>query len=118
DPMNNPNATSDPYKTLFVGRLNYLTTESMLHKVFSQYGTIKDLKIVKDQHGNPKGYAFIEYNSESSLKYAYKKSKDLKIDGCKIKVDVERGRTIEGWRPRRLGGGLGRRRKEKKPSKN
>src|SRR5437763_95237 len=37
------------------------------------------------------------------------------LDGCdgirikdrRIKVDVERGRTVKGWRPRRLGGGLG-----------
>ncbi|KAI1122710.1 U1 small nuclear ribonucleoprotein of 70kDa MW N terminal-domain-containing protein [Nemania abortiva] len=37
------------------------------------------------------------------------------LDGCdgirikdrRIKVDVERGRTVKGWKPRRLGGGLG-----------
>ncbi len=26
---------------------------------------------------------------------------------ARIKVDVERGRTVKGWKPRRLGGGLG-----------
>lgn len=30
-----------------------------------------------------------------------------KIEGRRIKVDVERGRTVEGWKPRRLAGGLG-----------
>src|SRR5437667_1350263 len=37
------------------------------------------------------------------------------LDGCdgirikdrRIKVDVERGRTVKGWKPRRMGGGLG-----------
>jgi U1 small nuclear ribonucleoprotein 70kDa len=29
------------------------------------------------------------------------------ILGKKILVDVERGRTVRGWKPRRLGGGLG-----------
>src|SRR5215472_14665792 len=27
--------------------------------------------------------------------------------GKRILVDVERGRTVRGWKPRRLGGGLG-----------
>lgn len=34
-----------------------------------------------------------------------------KIDGRRVVVDVERGRTVKGWRPRRLGGGLGGTRK-------
>ena len=34
----------------------------------------------------------------------------MRIDGRKIFVDVERGRTVDGWRPRRLGGGAGSRR--------
>lgn len=29
------------------------------------------------------------------------------IDDAKILVDFERGRTVEGWVPRRFGGGLG-----------
>lgn len=31
----------------------------------------------------------------------------MAIRGRKVIVDVERGRTVKGWRPRRLGGGLG-----------
>ncbi|ORZ11786.1 U1 small nuclear ribonucleo protein of 70kDa MW N terminal-domain-containing protein, partial [Lobosporangium transversale] len=31
----------------------------------------------------------------------------IKILGRRIVVDVERGRTVKGWRPKRLGGGLG-----------
>ncbi|KAK2153456.1 hypothetical protein LSH36_296g01008 [Paralvinella palmiformis] len=42
---------------------------------------------------------------------AYKHADGKKIDGRRVLVDVERGRTIKGWRPRRLGGGLGGTRK-------
>merc|ERR1712224_531109 len=35
----------------------------------------------------------------------------LKINGRRVLVDVERGRTVRGWLPRRLGGGLGGTRK-------
>ena len=38
---------------------------------------------------------------------AYKQADGKKIENRRIVVDVERGRTVKGWRPRRLGGGLG-----------
>ncbi|KAK6311319.1 hypothetical protein J4Q44_G00169830 [Coregonus suidteri] len=38
---------------------------------------------------------------------AYKHADGKKIDGRRVLVDVERGRTVKGWQPRRLGGGLG-----------
>ncbi|KAI0249864.1 hypothetical protein BJV78DRAFT_632721 [Lactifluus subvellereus] len=38
---------------------------------------------------------------------AYKESDGLQIMGKRILVDVERGRTVRGWKPRRLGGGRG-----------
>ncbi len=43
----------------------------------------------------------------------------MRIEGRKIFVDVERGRTVDGWRPRRLGVGAGTRRllpAKKKPA--
>merc|ERR1712110_90864 len=55
----------------------------------------------------PRGYAFIEYEHERDLKNAYKQGDGKKIDGRRVMVDVERGRTVEGWLPRRLGGGRG-----------
>lgn len=42
------------------------------------------------------------------MRAAWKDADAKKINGRRIVVDVERGRTVEGWRPRRLGGGLGR----------
>ena len=39
--MNNSAATSDPYKTLFVGRINYDTSESKLRREFETYGAVK-----------------------------------------------------------------------------
>ncbi|KAI3837526.1 hypothetical protein MKX03_032250, partial [Papaver bracteatum] len=41
DPSNDPNVTGDPYKTLFVARLNYETTEHIIKREFESYGTIK-----------------------------------------------------------------------------
>ena len=45
------------------------------------------------------------------LSAAFKQADGKKIDGRRVLVDVERGRTVNGWLPRRLGGGLGGTRK-------
>ena len=36
---------------------------------------------------------------------AYKHADGKKIDGKRVVVDVERGRTVKSWKPRRLGEG-------------
>ena len=40
----------------------------------------------------------------------------MHIMGKRVLVDVERGRTVRGWKPRRLGGGLGGRPKPEPPA--
>ncbi|XP_045066767.1 U1 small nuclear ribonucleoprotein 70 kDa [Coregonus clupeaformis] len=108
DPHNDPNAQGDAFKTLFVARVNYDTTESKLRREFEVYGPIKRIYIVYNKRsGKPRGYAFIEYEHERDMHSAYKHADGKKIDGRRVLVDVERGRTVKGWQPRRLGGGLG-----------
>ncbi|XP_060945321.1 U1 small nuclear ribonucleoprotein 70 kDa [Limanda limanda] len=108
DPHNDPNAQGDAFKTLFVARVNYDTTESKLRREFEVYGPVKRIYIVYNKRtGKPRGYAFIEYEHERDMHSAYKHADGKKIDGRRVLVDVERGRTVKGWQPRRLGGGLG-----------
>ncbi|KAG4987913.1 hypothetical protein AAZX31_11G065500 [Glycine max] len=108
DPHNDPNVSGDPYKTLFVAKLSYETTESRIKREFESYGPIKRVRLVADKDINkPRGYAFIEYLHTRDMKAAYKQADGRKIDGRRVLVDVERGRTVPNWRPRRLGGGLG-----------
>jgi len=108
DPHSTDETTSDPFKTLFVSRINYYTSESKLRREFEQYGPIKSIKMItgKDS-GKPKGYCFIEFEQEKDMHSAYKHADGKKIDGRRVLVDVERARTVKGWLPRRLGGGLG-----------
>lgn len=108
DPQEIKNATEDPFKTLFVARVNYDSSESKLRREFEIYGPIKKIVMIHDQEsGKPKGYAFIEYEHERDMHAAYKHADGKKIDGKRVLVDVERARTVKGWLPRRLGGGLG-----------
>ncbi|XP_068653764.1 U1 small nuclear ribonucleoprotein 70 kDa isoform X1 [Aristolochia californica] len=108
DPSKDPNITGDPYKTLFVARLNYETTEHRIKREFEAYGPIKRVRLVTDKETNkPRGYAFVEYMHTRDMKTAYKQADGRKLDNRRVLVDVERGRTVANWRPRRLGGGLG-----------
>uniref|UniRef100_A0A915D3B5 U1 small nuclear ribonucleoprotein 70 kDa n=1 Tax=Ditylenchus dipsaci TaxID=166011 RepID=A0A915D3B5_9BILA len=114
NPVENEKATQDPYKTLFVSRINYETSASKLRREFKKFGDIRKVVMVSDRSGKPRGYAFIEYAHKSDMSYAYKKADGIKIDGRRVLVDYERGRTQKSWLPRRLGGGKGDTRKARK----
>lgn len=102
-----PKHTEDAYKTLFVGRISYDTTDRKLKREFERYGPVKSLRMVEDEEGRPRGYAFVEFEREADMRAAYKQGDGQKIDGRRVLVDVERGRTVREWRPRRFGGGMG-----------
>lgn len=107
DPRGNSKGLGDPFKTLFVARINYETTEKKLKREFEDYGSIRKVRMIYDKNNKPRGYAFIEFELDKDMKEAYKQADGRKIDGKRVLVDVERGRTISGWLPRRLGGGRG-----------
>ncbi|KAJ2139652.1 hypothetical protein IW136_002830 [Coemansia sp. RSA 678] len=107
DPSLNLQATEDPYKTIIVARLHYDVTEKDIREKFEAYGDIVSIKMVKDMEGNFRGYAFIEYAHESDMREAFRSADGTRILGRRIVVDVERGRTVKGWLPRKFGGGLG-----------
>uniref|UniRef100_G1MW34 U11/U12 small nuclear ribonucleoprotein 35 kDa protein n=2 Tax=Meleagris gallopavo TaxID=9103 RepID=G1MW34_MELGA len=104
----NKGVTGDPHLTLFVARLNLQTTEEKLKEVFSRYGDIRKIRLVRDLvTGFSKGYAFIEYKEERALLKAHRDANRLVVDQHEVFVDFELERTLKGWIPRRLGGGFG-----------
>lgn len=106
----------DPFRTVFIARLDYSLTELEVSKNFNKYGVIESITIVRDkEHGKSRGYGFVVYEREEDAKTCVRElaSTGLKIpiEGRKstrtILVDIERGRLARNWKPRRLGGGLG-----------
>eukprot|EP00954_Amorphochlora_amoebiformis_P027379 1385167-Amorphochlora_amoeboformis.AAC.4 len=106
-----PTCRQHALKTLFVARLNYDITEADLKKEFEYYGPVVKCHLVTDKKGRSRGYGFVEFESSRNLKEAYKDADGRKVNKRRILVDVERGRTVKNWTPRRLGGGLGGTRK-------
>lgn len=107
-PADDPKAVGDPYKTIFVGRLPYELSEERLKAEFERFGAVERVRIVADNKtGKSRGYGFVEFADEAHLKVAHRQANGTMLDGRCIVVDVERGRTVRDWKPRRLGGGLG-----------
>ncbi|KAG7672424.1 putative U1 small nuclear ribonucleoprotein 70 kDa [Nannochloris sp. 'desiccata'] len=107
-PSQDLNIEGDPLKTLFIARLADDVSERKLRREFEEFGPIKRIQIIHDKKTDkPRGYAFIEYEHKSDMKEAYKCTDGMRIEGKRVLVDVERGRSVPGWLPRRLGGGRG-----------
>jgi len=102
-----------PRNTIIVARLSYKVDEKKLKEVFSKFGPVRHVRVIRDLNNNHRGYGFVEFEYHEDMRHAYKYAHGMEIEGRKILVDVERGRLDKGFLPRRLGGGLGKTRKGK-----
>lgn len=104
----NKHVVGTPENTIFVGRLSPNTDEEMLEAHFVEYGKIKRLRLVRDiVTGFSRCYGFIEYFDQRCAHDAQKYADKTVLDEKEIYVDYECERTLKGWIPRRLGGGIG-----------
>ena len=55
-------------KTLYVGNLPYRANEAAIRKLFSQYGNVISVRLVKDKEtGKRRGYGFVEMPEQEAL---------------------------------------------------
>ena len=108
NPDNNPNATSNPYKTLFVYGLSKSVDENALKKEFEMFGEVKKVRLIKNIKGKSKGYAFVEFEKSHDFMLARDKGNRIKINGRHIYVEAERGRTDSKFKPMRIHGENGK----------
>jgi len=86
-------------KKIFVGSLPPSTTEESLQALFSEFGTVRSLKLVKDLFsGHCKGFGFLEMEGhEARAAIAALDGKSLEGNLLKVKYEEER----KGGRGRR-----------------
>ena len=81
----------DQYKDsawIFVGGLNFELTEGDLLAVFSQYGEIVNINLVRDREtGKSKGFCFICYEDQRSTVLSVDNLNGIKLVGRTIRVD-------------------------------
>ncbi|XP_042116292.1 protein boule-like isoform X5 [Peromyscus maniculatus bairdii] len=89
-PLNNP--TSAPrYGTvipnrIFVGGIDFKTNENDLRKFFSQYGSVKEVKIVNDRAGVSKGYGFITFETQEDAQKILQEAEKLNYKDKKLNI--------------------------------
>ena len=81
---------------LYVGNFPYSVDESQLREMFSAYGEIQDIALIKDREtGRSKGFAFITFASQQAAEKALElNGKD--VDGRAIKVNMAQEKESRG----------------------
>ncbi len=78
-------------KKLFVGNLDWGTTEEELQELFAQHGTVEEAIIIKDKFTNrSKGFGFVTYEEEESAAKAIEELDGYEFSGRNIVVSEAR----------------------------
>ncbi len=90
-------------KRLYVGNLNYDTTEDQLIEAFEQDGRkVENATVMTDRDtGRPRGFAFVEMATDEDAQNAIKTMDGTDLDGRSLRVNEAQERTRGG------GGGRG-----------
>jgi len=79
---------------VFVGNLDFSMTRSDVEGLFSQVGPLKDVFLPIDRTtSRPRGFAFVEFESEEDAKQAIARFNGHEISGRFLKVNVAEERT-------------------------
>jgi RNA recognition motif-containing protein len=91
---------------IFVGNLSKEVTDDDLQSLFSEYGTVRSVKVIKDMFsGESKGFGFVEMPGQAEAQKAISELNTKDLKGKKITVNEARPRNDN----KRGGGGGGSR---------
>lgn len=94
-------------KNIFVGNLDFNSTEATVRSLFERYGTVDRVNLVTDRDtGRSRGFAFVEMNDANEANQAIAALNGFQIDGRALNVNEARPKT---GGPGGGGGGGGRR---------
>ncbi|MDK2891381.1 MAG: hypothetical protein PWR21_2013 [Methanoculleus sp.] len=70
---------------LYVGNLTYSVNEEQLKDLFSQYGTVNDVRVIER-----KGFGFVEMSSPEEAEAAKEALNNTVFEGRTLKIDEAR----------------------------
>lgn len=80
--------------SIYVGNLSFDATQEDLNQVFSEYGSVKSVKVPTDREtGRVRGFAFVEMGAESEEQAAIDALDGAEWMGRTLKVNKARPRT-------------------------
>jgi RNA recognition motif-containing protein len=75
-------------KKVYVGNMNYATTENGLRDLFAQYGEVASVNIIVDRYtGKAKGFGFVEMNTEEEARAAIEALNGFEYMGRQLRVN-------------------------------
>lgn len=87
---------------IYVGNLSSEVTDADLENIFSNYGKVSSVKIIRDMFTQEsKGFGFIEMSNRSEAEKAIEQLNTYEIKGKKIVVNEARPRRDRKSRGRR-----------------
>ncbi|MBN1433899.1 RNA-binding protein [Candidatus Fermentibacterales bacterium] len=87
---------------LFVGGLSWGTTDESLREAFSEFGEIREARVIKDRNsGRSRGFGFVTFETKEDAGAALEAMNETELDGRTIRVDYATERERERERPRR-----------------
>jgi len=93
---------------LYVGNLNFKTTQDSLEGLFSNYGEVQEVAVITDREtGRPRGFAFVTMEDEGGKK-AVEALNGQEFEGRTLNVNEARPRENRGGGGGFRGGGGGR----------
>ena len=97
-------------KSLFVGNMNFQTTEGELRELFAPFGQVTRVHLVMDREtGRARGFAFVEMPNDSEAAQAVSALDGKELGGRNLKVNEARPKGESGppRGPRNFGSGGG-----------
>ena len=55
-------------RTVFLNNISFNATEEQIREYFGKFGTITEVTIVCNNHGKPRGFAYVEFSKEEEAK--------------------------------------------------
>ncbi len=81
-------------KKVYVGNINYRTTEDGLRGLFASYGEVSSVRMISDREtGRFKGFAFVEMATEDGAQAAIAALNGQEFEGRQLKVNEARERA-------------------------
>lgn len=84
-------------KNLYVGNLNYNTTEDTLRTLFAECGEVESVRVITDRYtGRSRGFAFVEMVTEEGAEKAIGDLNGRTVDERQLRVDKAKPRSDRG----------------------
>ena len=78
---------------IYVGNLNYASTEEGLSALFGAYGEVVSAVVIKDKFSNrSKGFGFVEMSDDNAAQAAIAELNEKEFEGRRLRVNIAQER--------------------------